>query len=226
MIPKLEFKFDEEKDLYNIWDACNSKSCWGHDFKKNIPKNILKICKGKKFRACKAELNKKVKTTYKNHLIKEIVEYVNKLWKIREKEYFERLKKIMGEDFYCKKIDVYFTTASRCPYNYNKKHPYFYVSLFNGIPGILSTAGHELMHLQFHNSKYWNMVEKEVGYNKTCDLKEALTVLLNLEFKDLWMAKDQGYPNHQRLREFIEKEWKKEKDFDKLIIKYIKYMKK
>ena len=56
-------------------------------------------------------------------------------------------------------------------------------------------------------------------------LKEALTVLLNLEFKDLWFIEDEGYKKHKELREFIAQEWKKEKDFEKLLKKCVKYLK-
>jgi hypothetical protein len=69
------------------------------------------------------------------------------------------------------------------------------------------------------------MVEDEIGKEKTADLKESLTVLLNLEFGNLFLAKDRGYPLHQKLRSFIEEEWKKEKDFDKLIGKCISFIK-
>ena len=58
------------------------------------------------------------------------------------------------------------------------------------------------MHFHFFEH-YWDGIEKQIGINKTDDLKESLTVLLNLEFKDLWFKFDQGYPNHQELRKFI-----------------------
>ena len=98
------------------------------------------------------------------------------------------------------------------------------VSLFYSLPASLSTCGHELMKIFFHNT-YWPEIEKKIGKEKTDDLKEALTVLLNLEFSDLWVAEDHGYGPHQNLREFIEKQWKKEKDFDKLLDKCVKYLK-
>jgi hypothetical protein len=80
------------------------------------------------------------------------------------------------------------------------------------------------MHL--HNTDWWDKVEKKLGNKKTHDLKEALTELLNLEFKDLWIVDDRSYPNHIQLREFIKKEWMKEKDFDKLTEDCIKWIKK
>jgi len=80
------------------------------------------------------------------------------------------------------------------------------------------------MHLYFHKF-YWDKVESEIGEDKTADLKEALTVLLNVEFKDLWFVSDQGYKPHEELRKFIRDEWKKEKDFDVLLKKCVEYLK-
>ena len=71
---------------------------------------------------------------------------------------------------------------------------------------------------------YWDKIESQIGKDKTGDLKEALTVLLNLEFKDLWFVEDKGYESHKELRDFILEEWKKEKDFEKLLEKCIKFL--
>jgi hypothetical protein len=99
------------------------------------------------------------------------------------------------------------------------------VNAFGTIPGALNTMGHELLHFHFFEH-YWNKIEKQIGNNKTDDLKEALTVLLNLEFKDLWFKYDQGYSNHQELRKFISQQWKKKKDFNLLLKKCVEYLKK
>ncbi len=222
---KLIFKFDIEKDLHNIWETCNEKTWYGHDFKKFVSKDIMKICKGKEFGDCKIELKKRYKKLHENSILKTAPNLFNESWKKIEKEYFSRLKKIMKKPFYCEKVLVYLTTFGRCPYRPHKNPPYFYVNVFSNIFKVMGTSGHELMHLQFHN-QCWESVEKELGYRKTHDLKEALTVLLNIEFQDLWVLGENGYPNHQKLREFIIKEWKKKKDFEVLLDKCIKYMKK
>lgn len=119
---------------------------------------------------------------------------------------------------------AYITTVARCPYNYNKEDPHFFVNLFKSIPHALENSAHEMMHIQFHNT-YWQDVEKQIGKEKTSDLKEALTVLLNIEFKDLLLVKDEGYSIHEELRSFIEKEWGKKPDFDFLIEKCVEYIK-
>jgi hypothetical protein len=74
-------------------------------------------------------------------------------------------------------------------------------------------------------------------YQKTCeeqglsgqqiwDIKESLTVLLNLEFDDLRFGKDIGYPGHEELRDVIEKAWLRYHDFEKTLEKAIMFVKK
>lgn len=223
---KVIFKFDEEKDLWNIWDTCNFKSIYGYDFRKQVTENIIKICQGKKYEQCKNELKKTMNGMYKNILIKITTNHFNEIWNKIEKEYFKRLEKITKRKFPFKNVNAYLTTAGRCPYRPDLKPPFFYVGFFANISHMLHTTGHEIMHIHLHNTDWWKKVEKEIGNNKTHDLKEALTILLNLEFKDLWFVVDEGYPVHQELRKFIEKEWKKKKDFDKLTDNCIKWVKK
>ena len=218
---KVIFKFDKEKDLFNIWETCNKDSSW-YDHKKNISSTFLEICEGKKFDECKKELEDYRNKMYSSELIGIFVESIQKAWAKINDEFFKRLEKITKNKFKFEKVISYVTTVMRCPYNSNE--PSFMVSFFRDILNVLCTSGHELLHIQFHNT-YWNQIEEQIGKEKTADLKEALTVLLNLEFKDLWFVEDRGYDVHKELREFISEEWKKEKDFDVLMKKCVEYLK-
>jgi len=124
---------------------------------------------------------------------------------------------------YDKEIIAYLTTSGICPYD--PKEPSFMFSFAYSFPSCFRACGHEIMHLYFHEF-YWGLVEDKIGKDKTGDLKEALSVLLNEEFKDLWFDTDYGYEPHKKLREFIVKEWKKEPDFDVLLNKCVAYLKK
>jgi len=222
----VKFKFDKEKDLFNIWETSNSDSGFGYDFKKQMPKELIEICRGKKYEKSKEILKKRLNNVYKRIFYKEHTTSLNKSWASIEKEYFKRLKKITKIKFPFKKVNAYLTTASRCPYRPHWRPPAFYFNYFATINYGLATAGHELMHIHLHNINWWKNVEKEIGYDKTHDLKEALTELLNLEFKDLWLFEDKGYPNHIKLRKYISQQWKKEKDFEKLTNNTIKWIKR
>lgn len=226
---KVEFILNKEKDMKNIWDTCNAKPIYGNSWERAVTKNIFHMCHNKKYSECKKPLKKIIDTIYKKKIMPEIANSFSRTWKEISQEYFKRLENIIG----VKNLNIKFseirgclTGSARCPYDPNKKNPYFFVNFFWGIPNVLQTAGHEIMHIYFHNPKYWNLCKKEIGYDKTHDLKESLTELLNLEFRDLWIVENLGYPNHEYLMKFISKEWKKEKDFDKLISNSIKWIKK
>ncbi len=215
---KVIFKFDKEKDLWNHWHKSNWKSSWAN-FK--IHPEIKKICKEKKFEECKEELSAHLLKLQESNLIKIGIDSLEKYWREIEKEFFKRMDNLMKKTF-DKDIIAYLTTLGVCPYDPDE--PSFMFSLFYSLPHQLQTCGHEIMHLYFHQF-YWDKVESKIGKEKTGDLKEALSVLLNVEFRDLWFAKDYGYEPHKDLREFILTEWKNEKDFEKLLEKCINYLK-
>ncbi len=221
--PRVIFKFDKEKDLYNIWETCNKLSSW-YDHKKNVSKNYLEICEGKKFSDCKKELSKSKKKMHDSGFIEIYTNSIQKAWNNINDEYFKRLEKITKKPICSKNFTGYITTMTRCPYNYNKKNPSFMVSFFRPLLNVLCTTGHEIMHIQFHNT-YWKQIKKQIDKNKVADLKESLTVLLNKEFRDLWFVDDMGYDPHKELRAFITKEWEKRHDFNVLLDNCVKYLK-
>lgn len=215
---KVIFKFDKEKDLWNYWDKSNKRSLfWGF----SVNSKIKKICEDKKFDKCKKELQDYLSNLQTSELINIHLKYVEVAWRKIEKEFFDRMNNLIKHNFN-RDIFAYLTTLGICPYDPDE--PSFMFSLFYSLPKSLQTCGHEIMHLYFHKF-YWKDVEKKIGEEKTGDLKEALTVLLNLEFRDLWFAEDMGYGSHQKLREFIIKNWGEEKDFEKLLEKCIEYLK-
>jgi hypothetical protein len=154
-------------------------------------------------------LKKEVAIIHDSKLIRYFIEGVEKSWRVIEKEYFKRLEKITGEKILAYDVKVLITTAGRCPYD-GDYYKWFFINYFSSFAQVLATCGHELMLFNFHQF-YWDEVEKQIGKDKTSDLKESLTMLLNIEFNDLWFVGDKGYEPHKELREFIAKEWIKEK---------------
>lgn len=220
-MPEVIFKFDKERDLFNIWSTANSSSEW-HDFKRGVTPNILKICDGRNFEDCKKELERIMKKVYLSGIIRIYTKAIQESWNNINDNFFKRLGKVMKKPINKKRFVGYITTAGRCPYDLEDYS--FMVSLFFSLPQSLATTGHEIMHLQFHKY-YWDIIEKEIGKEKTASLKESLTVLLNLEFNDFWFFIDKGYESHQELRSFISKTWKEERDFNVLVDKCIEYLK-
>lgn len=219
-MPRVIFKFDKESDLWNNWHKSNLKKLYGAELK--LDDKIIKICKGKKFEDCRDELSEYLHEIHNSPLMRLSLESAEKSWRLIENEFFTRMDRIMKNNF-SKDITAYITTVKICPYN--PKEPSFMFPFFSPLPNILKSCGHEIMHLYFHEF-YWNFVKDKIGEKNTSNLKEALTVLLNIEFKDLWFVEDSGYKDHEKLREFIVKHWKKEKDFKKLLSECIKYLTK
>lgn len=110
-------------------------------------------------------------------------------------------------------IIAYLTVNDRCPYNI--KDNFFLVSV--PCSSMRNIAMHELWHF-YTWYKFGVVWEEKLGKQKYNDLKEALTVLLNVECGELLSVgkQDNGYPQHKELREKIVQLWNKTKDIDKL----------
>ncbi len=116
-------------------------------------------------------------------------------WRPLEAEFFSRCEK-MFEMFLPTLVTGYLSLNSRCTYNW--KDNYFFIS-FHSKNSTL-TVMHELLHFYTHR-KFEDLIPDRQKFN---EIKEALTVLLNLDFKDLMGEQvDEGYEQHQDLRQKI-----------------------
>jgi len=219
-IPKVEFGFEIERDLWNIWDKSNCEVPYGAKFE--IPETLKNICAGRSLEDCRGELVHCIAPLHNSPLLKEYISSVEKGWREVEIEYFKRANRIFQAEL-SRNPRAYLTTIPICPYS--EEEFSFMFSFNHPIPLSVKTCGHEIFHLYFHEH-YWKNVEKEIGKDKTSDLKEAVTVLLNTDsFKDLFpTVRDRGYPNHKALRAYITEQWKSSKDFPLLIEKCINYI--
>lgn len=106
-------------------------------------------------------------------------------------------------------ITAYLTITGRYPYD--AKENYFYVSARK--TNVNATIMHELWHF-YTFIKFGDNIDR-IDASKYNDLKEALTVLLNIECKDLLAEEvDSGYPQHKVLRERITHLWADKKDLE------------
>ena len=209
--PKVEFKLDVEKEVWNYWSAANSTPKWGNDFSKVVPEEIVKKVRNKSLDDVREYLTKCIKNIYKKHeaKIKNYLRDVERSWKAVNGQYFSRLELITKNPFFTDRVQVNPTTIGRCPYYTHDNSLMICVGANN--PKVI--IAHELMHLQFHYY-FEDDLRKIISEEDFGHIKEALTVLLNIEFRDLLDSEDYGYPNHKRLRKFIADNWKKTKDLD------------
>lgn len=131
-------------------------------------------------------------------------------WDLIGKEFEQRAEKVFG---LCIKdeITAFLTIAGRFPYNIRGK--YFFVSMKSTDANLI--AMHELWHFYTYR-KFESAIDK-IGYEKFNDLKESLTVLLNIECPDLMKGEiDNGYTQHQQLRKTISSVWLETKDIQKV----------
>lgn len=220
----VEFHFiiSKEEDIHNWLKFINNPiSKYGVDWLKSYPENFKKKVIGKS----------------KDTQIKEIIKYSNKYYtqkyldqffknKIKLNKYkniiVERLEKIHNRKFPLNIISFKYNTFIACPYQYRKNQNWFgiFVSKKYIKKGAIGVTIHELMHLFFHYY-FWDICKSEgLGEDETHFIKESFSVIINKEFKDILDHEDYGYPNHMKLRKFIENEWNKNKSFED-ILKYV-----
>ena len=139
---------------------------------------------------------------------REIAEKYQKDWDLISDEFQKRAEEIFNISL-PHDIISYLTINQRSPYNI--KNNFYYVSLH------ASSARMVAMHELWHFYTWYGLgtdQEEELGKQKYNDLKESLTVLLNLECKDLFPGDvmDKGYPQHKELRDKILEFWSKDRN--------------
>lgn len=128
-------------------------------------------------------------------------------WESVADEYHKRAESVFGVSL-PHDITAYLTINNRNPYSISDNM--FYVT----VPR--ETVRKTIMHELWHFYTWYGLgtdQEEKLGKQKYNDIKEALTVLLNEECSDLMPEgiSDEGYPQHQELREKIKKLWSEQK---------------
>ncbi len=143
----------------------------------------------------------------------ELIPRLQESWDEIAEEYYKRAEKVFGV-MLPNDVTAYLTINDRCPYSIEQGM--FYVSS-SYLYTTNKTAMHELWHF-YTWFKYGIEWERKLGAEKYNEIKEALTVLLNVECKDLLPegVLDKGYPQHQELRQKILDIWSKEQNMDNL----------
>lgn len=148
-----------------------------------------------------------------NFSVKDFIEKYQNDWDSISGEYQEIAEGIFKVSL-PKNIIAYLTINNRCPYNIENN--FFFVTMPNDLQA-RKIIMHELWHF-YTWYKFGITCIGKIGKEKYNELKESLTVLLNIECKDLMPEEisDKGYPQHKELREKILNLWKETKDIDKL----------
>lgn len=223
--PKANFSYDLKKDAWSWVVIAKSKDLWGLNWKyqvAHIPDDLLVKIKKNNFAQAQKIVEKHIKENprakYKNLVVREERQALEKAWRSVEKKYFDALAKITQRPIFTENFGCYFTTGVMCPYS--EKENWFMASMWRSIPASITTICHEVMHLQFLHYYRDHLKEKGLKKNQIENLKEALTFLLNeREFDEIILCDDNGYPEHQKLRKKLRKIWRKDRNFEKLLKK-------
>ncbi len=201
---KLNFKYDQEKDVENFIKSAksvNSKKPTG------VMQKYIDIY-GESFETEK--LNEFITEMLNGVDVNQIISDITAKWSAMEDEFIMRSEKIFGCKYQVEEVTVFLTTNSRCTYNTLEK--YFFVSIPRADVAHV-TIMHELLHF-YTKEAFEDFIPKE-KYN---DIKEALTVLLNVEYADLMGdKKDEGYPQHTQMRQKIIDLWLEGKNMKEIV---------
>jgi hypothetical protein len=155
-----------------------------------------------------------------------LIKQTQEAWNLVEKKYINKLEKIHNRKFPYKKIYGVLSTANRFGYNCFELKKWFACNC-NSPVRCSDTATHELMHFMFH---YYFFDEFKKNFslsdNQIWAVKESITAILNIEFSDLRFGFDNGHNGHEKLREKIVKDWKKYKNFEKVLGEVCGYVRK
>jgi hypothetical protein len=202
---KVTFTYDKNKDIWNLLN-------WGAGSHNRptptiVYKQLLNYCRGKPVKSNTAEFIEKYFVDNNIEIQTYIAEY-QKDWDIISSEYFKRADEIFNLRLPTD-VTAYLSINNRCPYNILD---HFFCVTVPAPSRLRQTVMHELLH--FYTWYKFGAWEKKLGRAKYNDYKEALTVLLNLHFKDLLPegVEDLGYPQHVEIRNKIKYLWSQTND--------------
>lgn len=205
------FEYNKEND---IWCLLNKGKSSTHS--QNATKQYEQLIEkyGENLTAETAEAFIKTYLFDKNVSIEKYISLYQKDWDTVSEIYHRRAEEIF-ETKLPSNINAYLTINSRCPYSIREN--YFFVTVPTYVYIARKTVMHELWHFYTWYGLGADQVEK-LSREKYGDLKEALTVLLNVKCMDLLSegVEDTGYPQHKELREKILQFWEKDKNITNL----------
>lgn len=153
-----------------------------------------------------------------------ILKSTQNAWNLVEKEYIRKMEKIHNKQFPYKRIYGILSTAGRYGYNYGNKK-WFACSCGSPLHSV-DIAAHEIMHLIFHKYFFDKWKKKfSLGNEQMWAIKESVTVILNSECDNIMFKPNSGYPKHKKLRKKIENDWRKYKDFERVLSNVCVYVK-
>ncbi len=206
---KVIFDYDKEKDVWCLLNKGKSSN------NSSNPTKVYELLVAKYGKNPTGQTTLSFIDEYlveNNVSINAYIEKYSTEWSLVANEYHKRAKAIFSASL-PQDVTAYLTVNNRNPYSIADN--LFYVTVSRET--IRKTVMHELWHFYTWYGLGVDQEEK-LGKQKYNTMKEALTTLLNEECGDLMPdgVFDDGYPQHQKLREEVKKLWKEKKDIHRL----------
>lgn len=217
----IAFRLNMQLDAQN-WYYCARDSFCGVDWVDTIPSEILVVIKnGVEHEVMEALMTmlewNYAKTKLESHIV-DLNKWRNDHWW----NVFSKMETIVGKSIPVKDIICNITTVLRCPYDPNE-WSFMYCpfdeddKMLKKPETSIQAITHELLHLMLHY--YFE------DYIKSCwltddefhTLKEAQTVILNEEYRNMFTSPDRWYEIHQELRCKLAEFRKQNKDFSQFV---------
>lgn len=204
---KLKFSYNREKDIWCL--LVKGKSSQNSPFPTGVYKMLTEKTGDNPNEAQTTEFIEWY-LKEKNFNVQELIIEDQKAFDLISDKFQRVAEEVFGVSI-DKEITAYLTVNNRCPYNIEEN--YFFVSISKTSP--LPIIMHELWHF-YTWYKFGSAYQNKIGPQKYNDVKESLTVLLNIVIvcRDLLPVgiEDRGYPQHQEMRTKIVELWKTKPD--------------
>lgn len=204
---KLVFIYDINKDVQNFINSLTSKN----NNKRTEFHNLYVKQNGENFN------QDSIQFFIQNYINKiNITTKINTIrddWELISDDFVLRIEQLFNYNI-PDTVKVFLTSNNRC--TYNVKENYFFVYINSKSTNAI------IMHEIFHFYTYYVFYDLIKDPSKFNEIKESLTVILNLEFYDLMNGRvDRGYLQHQQLRDYISNLWLEDKNIGKIIKKIL-----
>lgn len=221
-MPIITIKFDLCKDAWNWWEACN-KISHNVDWKMYIAPELRELIVGRKEEEAYNLILPHLKKVYQNIDIDLFIKNLQEGFDQKSAKMFQRMKELTKRPIYRDDFTCFITSFPRFPYIYDKG--YIWLSYKRPLDYQLQIFIHELLHFQYF-AYYGERVWDALGKEKHATLKEAMTVILDDEFKDIISTPDEGYKEDEKVREKLLHIWRETRDMDLFIDKAIELLRK
>lgn len=209
-MPKVIIKFDLRKDAWNWWEACN-KISHNVDWKMHVSPELRELVVGKTEEEAYNLILPYLKIVYQKIDIDLFIKNLQEGFDQKSNIIFQRMKELTKHPIYRNDFICFITCFPRFPYDYDKG--YVWLSYKKPLDYQLQIFIHELLHFQYfayYGERIWDILGRE----KHATLKEAMTVILDDEFKDITPTPDEGYNEDEELRKKLLIIWKQVRDMD------------